>query len=282
MTPTNDPAAGRVTGAQSMPLLGEGREAQTLAWTQHRVLRLLKDPAHADRLARERTALAAARAAGAPVPQDYGPQTLDGRPGVLLERIDGPTLLSLLAHRPWLLRSIARMLGETHAQLHAAVVHDGLPTVHEIVRHALTESKLIPDRFIEPALKRLDPLPGGDTLCHWDFQPANVILGASGPRVIDWSFAARGHPAADIARTRLILAIGEPPPDAGFLIRRLDALGRQALIHRYLRAYGKTRSIDTGLVNRWLPLVALPRLTAGVPEERGRLIALIDDAIRAG
>lgn len=279
MTPTNEPAAGPVGGAESMPLLGEGREAQTLAWTEGRVLRLLKDPAHADRLRRERIALAAARAAGAPVPHDYGPQTVDGRPGVVLERIDGPTLLSLLAHRPWLLPRIARTLGETHAHLHAAVIHDGLPTVHDIIRHALAESRLIPDRFNQPALERLEQLSGGDTLCHWDFQPANVILGASGPRVIDWSFAARGHPAADVARTRLILAIGEPPRDAGFVIRRLDALGRRTLGYLYLRAYAKARPIDAHLVDRWLPLVALPRLTANVPEERGRLIALIDATI---
>jgi aminoglycoside phosphotransferase (APT) family kinase protein len=282
MTPTNDAAAVRVTGADSLPLLGEGREAQTLAWSENRVLRLLKDPAHADRLGRERIALAAARAAGAPVPQDYGALTVDERPGMVLERIDGPNLLSLLADRPWLLPRIARTLGETQARLHAAVVHEGLPTVHEIIRRALTESRLIPARFTKPALARLEQLPGGDTLCHWDFQPANVILGARGPRVVDWSFAARGHPAADVARTRLILAIGEPPRDAGVVIRRLDVLGRRALSALYLRAYAKARPIETRLVNRWLPLVALPRLTANVPEERGRLIALIDDAIRAG
>jgi aminoglycoside phosphotransferase (APT) family kinase protein len=197
----------------------------------------------------------------------------------VLERIDGPILLSLLARRPWLLPRVARRLGETHAQLHAAGVRDGLPTVHDVIRHALSGSELIPDRFTAPALRRLEQLPGGDTLCHWDFQPANVILGDTGPRVIDWSFAARGHPAADVARTRLILAIGEPPPSAGFAVRRLDPLGRRALGHLYLRAYAKTRPIDTVLVNRWLPLVALPRLTANIPGERDQLIALITDGI---
>jgi thiamine kinase len=270
-----------MTPTRSMRLLGEGREAQTLAWSDGRVLRLLRDPAHADRLRRERIALAAARAAGAPVPRDYGPQTVDARPGVVLERIDGPTLLALLAHRPWLLPRIARTLGETHAQLHSAVVDDRLATVHDVIRDALSESELIPDRFVEPALRRLEQLPDGDTLCHWDFQPANVILGEHGPRVIDWSFAARGHPAADVARTRLIIAIGEPPRDAGFAVRRLDALGRQALGHLYVRAYANSRALDTALVDRWLPLVALPRLTADVPEERKRLIALIDGAIGA-
>jgi aminoglycoside phosphotransferase (APT) family kinase protein len=280
--PLHDPASDPVTSTgeiRERTLLGEGGEAETLAWGEGRVLRLLKDPAHADRLTRERAALAAARAAGAPVPRDYGPHSVAGRPGLVLERIDGPDLLTLLAQRPWLLPRIARILGETHAKLHAAVVPDGLPTVPDIIRQALTESELVPPRFAAAALKRLEQLSIGDTLCHWDFQPTNVILSATGPRIIDWSFAARGHPAADVARTRLILAIGEPPPSAGFVVRRLDPLGRRALGHLYLIAYAKTRPIDARLVNRWIPLVALPRLTANVPEERDRLVALIGDAL---
>jgi aminoglycoside phosphotransferase (APT) family kinase protein len=268
----------RLAGAEAPLLLGEGAEAETLAWDEGRVLRLLKDPGHADRLGRERIALAAARDAGLPVPRGYGPHTVDGRPGLVLERIDGANLLDLLARRPWLLPRVARVLGETHAQVHGATVRAGLPTVHGIIRQAIG-SPLVPDRFRGPAERALAGLPDGDTLCHWDFQPTNVILSSAGPRVIDWSFAARGHPAADVARTRLILAIGEAPANAGFVIRRLDAVGRGALAHLYLRAYAGSRPIEPQLVKRWLPLVALPRLTANFPEERDRLIALIDSTL---
>jgi hypothetical protein len=58
-----------VTRAETeLELLGEGREAETLAWGEHRVLRLLKDPTRIDRLERELVALTAARRGGAPVP----------------------------------------------------------------------------------------------------------------------------------------------------------------------------------------------------------------------
>jgi aminoglycoside phosphotransferase (APT) family kinase protein len=73
--------------------LGEGREAETLAWGEGRVLRLLKDPSRTDRLERELAALTAARRGGAPVPAVYGRETVNGRPGLVIERVEGPDLL---------------------------------------------------------------------------------------------------------------------------------------------------------------------------------------------
>jgi aminoglycoside phosphotransferase (APT) family kinase protein len=41
---------------------------------------------------------------------------------------------------------------------------------------------------------------------HLDLHPANVILGAGGPVVIDWRNAASGDPAVDVALTSVIIA----------------------------------------------------------------------------
>jgi aminoglycoside phosphotransferase (APT) family kinase protein len=261
-----------------LELLGEGREAETLAWGEHRVLRLLKDPARSDHLERERVALIAARRAGVPVPAVYGRETLDGRPGLVIERVDGRDLLTLLGRRPWLLPRVARALGETHARVHAVKLDAGLPTVHEVVRSAITDSELVPVHFRRRALDLLELLPEGDRLCHWDFHPANLLDGHAGPIVIDWSFAARGHPAADVARTRLIVSAGARPTGRSSLIGRLDPLGRRLLSRLYMRAYRRSAPLDQALVDRWTPLVAVVRLTAGIPEERERLIEMFESS----
>src|SRR5205823_5058724 len=90
--------------------LGEGREAETFAWGEGQILRLMRDPSHAARLEREELALEAARRAGVPVPAVYGRRTLDGRPGMIMERVDGPDLLTVLLRQPWRLPSVARTL----------------------------------------------------------------------------------------------------------------------------------------------------------------------------
>jgi hypothetical protein len=96
--------------------------------------------------------------------------------------------------------------------------------------------------------------------------------------VIDWGFAARGHPAADVARTRLIVEVGERPPGSSSLVGLVDPLGRRLLSHAYMRAYRKTAPLDLALVDQWRPLVALARVSAGIPEERERIIEIFEMA----
>ena len=55
-------------------------------------------------------------------------------------------------------------------------------------------------------------LPDGDRLSHGDFHPANILMDGDEPVIIDWSNVTRGDPAADVARTLVILESGEPPP----------------------------------------------------------------------
>jgi aminoglycoside phosphotransferase (APT) family kinase protein len=256
-------------------VIGEGREAQTLEWGEDRVLRLLKDPANVERLQRERVALEIARAGGAPVPRDFGPLTVAGRPGCILERIHGPTTLDLLTRSPWRILQIARTLGTTHARIHGITAGERLPSVHDRIQEAIAANDALPGDTRRAALERLEALDGGEALCHWDYQPANVLLPQSGPVVIDWTFAARGHPAADVARTQLILHIGERP-DAPLVASLVDRLGRQILTNRYLRAYRRARPVEQHLVQLWLPLVALPRLAAGIVSERERLLEIVN------
>ena len=86
--------------------------------------------------------------------------------------------------------------------------------------------------------------------------------------------------AADVARTRLIVSAGARPSGPSSLIGRLDPLGRRLLIRLYMRAYRRSAPLDQARVDRWTPLVAVVRLTAGIPEERGRLIEMFESSIQ--
>ena len=121
--------------------LGGGREAEVFAWDDGQALRLARDSAHAGRMEREALALAAAHAAGAPVPAVLGRVTVDGRPGVVVDRIDGADLLALLGRRPWLIRSIGRSCGALHAHLHGLLAPSELPSLtHELCERLQSEA----------------------------------------------------------------------------------------------------------------------------------------------
>jgi aminoglycoside phosphotransferase (APT) family kinase protein len=236
------------------------------------VLRLARDPARAPFVEREAVALAAARRAGAPVPAVYERLSLNGRPGAVIDRLDGTDLLTKLGHRPLSVWSVGRTLGQLHARLHRIRAPDELPALRDEVRSRLG-SELVPPNVREPALARLDELPDGEQLCHGDFHPANLLPTPAGYAVIDWTNGARGHPAADVARTRLLLVGGEVPADAPRTVRRLDAVGRRLLLAAYLRAYRKELPLDLALVERWGPVCAAARLAEGIEGERAAMLA---------
>ncbi len=105
----------------------------------------------------------AAATGGVPVPE-----VLEVRADALvLERVDGPTMLEEIERRPWRFASFARELGRIHRQ----VLDSGV--------------------------------------LHGDFHPLNIMLGATGPVVIDWSNGGEGDPMTDVAFSQVILATSD-------------------------------------------------------------------------
>jgi aminoglycoside phosphotransferase (APT) family kinase protein len=98
--------------------------------------------------------MAHARSCGFPVPQVYERTETD----LVMDYLDGPTMLADLTRRPWRLLRHAKTLAQLHRQLHAIPAPADLP----------------------------GPLGEGTSLVHLDLHPGNVLLTASGPMVIDW------------------------------------------------------------------------------------------------
>jgi aminoglycoside phosphotransferase (APT) family kinase protein len=264
----------RAPSLAALSKVGEGREAEIFDWDAGRVLRLLRPGFEAWRLEREATALSAAHAAGAPVPIVHERVSVDGRPGLVMERLDGQDLLTRLGSKPWTGPAAARLLGRLHAELHAVIAPDELPAVKDVLRQALA-SELVPSELAATSLQRLDDLPDGDRLCHGDFHPANVLLTPHGPRVIDWHAGTRGHPAADVARTRILVGLAVVPGGGSFVVRRVGTLGRRVLLAGYLWSYRRVAPIDPKLVESWEAVLMVARLAEGIDEERDNLLRLL-------
>ena len=264
-----------MTTVRELEKVAEGREAEMFAWGDRKVLRLLRPGFNPASLESEVRALKLAYQCGVPVPQPGERVSVDGREGVVLERIEGKDFLTELGRAPWRVVRAARMCGDVQARMHACRLDsDALPTLMSRLERQLA-SPLVPPELVTVAKGRLDELPDGDALCHYDLHPANVMRSPKGPVVIDWPNAARGVPEADVARTLLLLGAGEPPSYTP-VMRVLTMAGRRLFIRLYTGSYMRVRPLDKREVRKWALPIAVARLAEGIVEERSRLLQRIE------
>jgi uncharacterized protein (TIGR02172 family) len=260
--------------AHSAPreVLAIGRTAEIYPWNDGQVLKLFRPGWPDEAVEREASVARAVWEAGLPVPRVGDLVEVEGRRGLILERVDGPSLGTRTGARPWTVFRAARRLAELHVRMHDTRVPT-LPSQRELIRSQIGAAADLPRRVREVALNVLAERPDGEQLCHGDFHPENVLVTKGGMIVIDWACASHGSPAADVARSSLLLTLAAPLSSAipGWLLG-----GGRRLFHRaYLKRYLDLRSTDLGELRRWKPLIAAARLSECIPEERDRLVKLV-------
>ncbi|MCB0970546.1 MAG: phosphotransferase [Acidimicrobiales bacterium] len=263
-------------GIEGRRVLAEGREAVVHEWVDGTVLRLMRSSEGAEAMARAGAASEAARRAGVPTPRVHETVEVDGRPGQVVARVDGPDLFAHLAANPLRLWRGADLLAEVQADLHGVTAPTSLPSTHERLRARLDGSDLVPPPAARRALDLLADLPEGTALCHGDLHPGNLLVTPEGPMLIDWSNATRGDPLADVARTQVMLQIGALPPSAPAVVRGLARGGRAVLVARWARGYARRRPVDRTALARWRVVAATARLAEDIEAERAALLAIAD------
>ena len=249
-----------------------GRTAEIYTWEEGQILKLFRDWFSADGVEYEARITRMVHATGSPIPAVGEVVEVNGRLGLIYERVEGSSMLETLKTKPWTLFRSARLLAELQADMHACIVPE-LPSQRQRLENKIRAAEMLPPDMQEAGLKALDKMPDGDRLCHGDFHPDNVLMTARGPVIIDWIDATRGNPLADVARTSLLLSLGAPP--SGTSGRWLLDAGRRWFHMTYLKRYDQLRPIDHRQLTAWQPVIAAARLSENISEERDRLLALV-------
>lgn len=199
------------------PKFAEGRDSEMFEHGPGKVLRLARDGRS---LVAEAEVMRYARSEGYPCPDVH-----DAGDGYLImDRVDGPTMMETLGVPPFPLRRSGRVLAELHHRLHRIAAPDG----------------------IVPA-----PVPG-DRLVHRDLHPMNVMMTSDGPVVIDWANAAAGDPAVDLAETWILTACAAPPVRG--IDRVIVPIGRRILLRSFLH------HVDSVAARHAIPAVVETRM----------------------
>lgn len=251
--------------------IAQGRTAQIFAWKDGRVLKLYFDRMDPNDAAFEARINADIHAAGLPAPGGAELVQVNGRAGVLFERVHGPTLLQAMASQPWRIHYFADLMADLQTQLHQVSL-GWLRDIRGYFRWGIEHAPDgIPEGHRQVALDRLARMPESSVVCHGDFHPENIVLSPRGPVILDWLNACRGQPAADVARTYLMLRLGKP---VGAMSRLIE-LARRSFYTRYLTSTMKRSGLSGVDIDAWEIIVAAARRYENIENEQQHLIELI-------
>lgn len=256
-------------------IIGRGRTAAVYDIGDGRILKLFYDWFSRQAAETEAAIALSLNDTGLDVPRCYGREDVGERVGIVYERIAGRSLLDRMGTSPLDTPAIARDLANLQLSMHRISARN-LPDQKARIAAGIDASKELLGLRHSRLMKALDALPSGDAVCHGDFHPGNVLESGSRLVVIDWMTATRGDPAADVARTWLLLRTPSMPDDTPFFMRALSGPLKGFFLDRWFRAYLAASGTDRASVMRWIPPLAAARLNENIPGEREWLLRLID------
>jgi uncharacterized protein (TIGR02172 family) len=254
------------------PLIGTGRTAEVFAWGEDRVLKLFMEWCPQSWIEREERFSRVIYESGLPVPAVEDIIEVDGRKGIIFERVDGNLMLEEIGAKPNEASRYAEILAELHTSIHSHEMPD-LPSLRDMIERNIRQAKTLSDEERTRALHVLNQRKDGASLCHYDLHPMNVIMSPQKPIIIDWMSACQGNPHADIARTLLM--------SQGFLFAIPSNLhaALQSFIDRYLARYREIRDISLTELKAWRLPIAIARLNDNIPHERKWLPSLVKEEL---
>ena len=258
--------------------VASGRTAEIFSWGEGTILKLFHCGAALPELELERHNATAARACGVATPAVHDLVRHGRRWGLVFERVDGPTLLEKIQARPEDMQRWATELARLHLALHQAPVRvTRLPDQRQRLERKIRHGQRLAPAHRAAVLGLLERLPAGSALCHGDFHPANVIMSADGPVIIDWIDAALGNPLADVARTSVVL-LGHLNSGG---VDEQEKAGLELFHETYLHQYMGATPDRWTEYEQWLVVAAAARLTEDIAGERDWLLAAVREGLRA-
>ena len=252
--------------------IASGRTAEIHPWQDGQVLKLFYGWVGTEDIEREARLTQAVCASGLPVPAVGELVQVDGRGGLIYQRVDGGSMWEGLSRKPWRVLTYARRTAELHVEIHTRKIQAELPSQRRELASKIRHAEALPTQLRSRALAALETMPKGARICHGDFHPGNILMARKGEAIIDWIDCARGNPLADIARTTVLLLGAADCQTRGLVQRALVRTFHAAYISHYfgLSPGGKNE------YTRWLPIVAAARLREEIPELKEWLIARVE------
>lgn len=254
--------------------IGQGNTAEIFLNGPGTVLKLFRDQFPDSGVLKEWRVTRAVQTVYSRMPKALRLVSCGERSGILYELAEGQDLFRMIGSEPFLLFSTGKKLAEIHTEIHGKTI-SGILTVKEKLLQEIGWVNDLSDDEKRKITDRLLLLPDGDRLCHFDFHPGNIMVSGGKLLVLDWLTACSGEPAADIARTCLLLKYGEVR-NGDRLSRLILSITKVCIRRSYMRNILRLSGITRDEIRRWILPAAAARLSEWLTEhERKRLLKLI-------
>lgn len=256
---------------QKSKLIAQGQTAElfSIEGDSQRVLKLFRVQYESWIAELEIRNAQAAHKAGLYTPAVFDLVEVDGRSGIIYERVESMTFAQGALGKPWHLFKAADQFARLHTHIHQKYDSTLRPLV-ERLEHKINRAALLSPMQKSAAIESLKRLPTGDKFLHGDFHPENILMTSRGPIVIDWIDATCGNPLADVARTCILL---QQPIETEILpISLLVRIFRAA----YLRRYCALNNVTPEQIKAWMLPIAAGRLSEGIKVQESSLVKMVE------
>jgi uncharacterized protein (TIGR02172 family) len=256
-------------------LIGQGRTSEVFEWGQDRILKLFRTGLPKIAIENEYEVSINIYKQLNLTPKVYELIEIDNRSGIIYERINGITMMKVIASKPWKVKKEAQRLAELHKSIQQKVDFK-LFKYKTRLKDNIFSTDLLQDDIKNKLYEYIDTLEDDNILCHGDFHPDNVLITKNGEVIIDWMTATQGNPLTDIARTSIMFKFGVAP-DKTYLEKQIINFIRNRFYLEYIKHYIKLTGVKIEQVEQWELPVAAARLTEWLPkDEKDALLNFIN------
>ena len=191
--------------------IGEGGCAEVFEWEDgSKIIKLAKPNTIPAALQAELHHCQTAWACGLPVPRPYDLVVVEGRSGIVFERIYGDPIIKRFVERAVeqsrtqqpidIMKDYieAKITAKLFHQIHSHAVAK-MPSQQENIKNDINRAQYLTDAEKAAVIAELDGLPIKQQLCHGDPNPGNILVRDNDAVIIDWNNASTGNPEADLA-----------------------------------------------------------------------------------
>lgn len=256
--------------------IAEGGQALVYEIDDQKVLRVLRRREDERLLHIEAESMKTLFKQGIPVPEIFGITEADGKPALIMERINGASMMEIIQRNPFKTWRTGKELAELHIKLAGCKAPEEMITSLHRARYILEKNTFLNKEQKDFISSLIGGLQDGEELLHGDFHPGNILVSCGRFYIIDWMGASKGSIVSDAAHSFLIMKnVPRIPGISGFKFTAMRIIG-SILAKSYLKKMRERLNFDMAVFSKWMCVMAAERTFYGHPNEKSTLIRFIE------